>query len=216
MSVICINGTTKCKKKKILHISGFHAGYFIFTHQVHVGYLDGEGDGSRRIFSYYIGECGSTLYSWLAHAVPPTNTKLKPLLLPTRTYTNTHKRRTSHFKSTVTFLGPAKLWKCLSAAPQKPEILSISSSSISSESTVALSMQGWHRRFHPLIQNSSRYFSRHKRVCHTQTLTSTEHHISSIHLHFWVQLSYGRAFPQPNKNRKFLRFLHHQCHQRVL
>ena len=60
--------------------------------------------------------------------VPPTNTKFKPLLLPTQTgmpYTNTHKHRTSYFKST---------------------------------------------------------------------------------LHLWDQLSSGSAFPQPDKNRKFLRF----------
>ena len=61
-------------------------------------------------------------------------------------------------------------------------------------------------RFRPLIQNSSCYFSRLKRVCRTQTLTSTEHHISSLHLHFWVQPSSGSAFPQPDKTRKFLRF----------
>ena len=60
--------------------------------------------------------------------------------------------------------------------------------------------------FRPLIKNSSRYFSRFKRVCHTQTLTSTEHHISSLHSHLWVQLSTGSAFPQPDKNDKFLRF----------
>ena len=61
--------------------------------------------------SKYIGECGNTLYVGLAHAVPPTNTKFKPLLLPTQAgmpYTNTHKHRTSYFKSTLTFLGPAK------------------------------------------------------------------------------------------------------------
>ena len=61
--------------------------------------------------------------------------------------------------------------------------------------------------FHPLIQTSSLYFSRLKRVCHTQTLTSTERHISSLHIHLWVQLSAGSAFPQPDKNDKFLRFL---------
>ena len=69
-----------------------------------------------------------SLYVGLAHAVPPTNTKFKPLLLLTQT------------------------------------------------------------------------------GCRTQTLTSTEHHISSLHLHFWVQPSSGSAFPQPDKNQKFLRF----------
>ena len=76
-----------------------------------------------------IGECGSTLYVGLANAVPPTNTKFKPLLLPTQT---------------------------------------------------------------------------------GMPYTSTEHHISSLHSHFWVQPSSGSAFPQPDKNEKFLQFLHHQ------
>ena len=82
----------------------------------------------HRNICVYIGECGCTLYVGLAHAVPPTNTKFKPLLLPTQMgmpYTNTHKHRTSYFKSTLTFLGPAKLWKCLSTASQKPEILEV-------------------------------------------------------------------------------------------
>ena len=71
----------------------------------------------------YITGCGSTLYVGLAHAVPPTNTKFKQLILPTQMgmlYTNTRKHRTSYFKSTLTFLGPAKLWKCIFV--QKPEI----------------------------------------------------------------------------------------------
>ena len=61
----------------------------------------------------------------LQHAVPPTNTKFKPLFLPTQAgmpYTNTHKHRTSYFKSTLTLLGSAKHWKSISAARQKPEI----------------------------------------------------------------------------------------------
>ena len=60
----------------------------------------------------------STLYARLQHAFPPTNTKLKPLLFLTQVgmpYTNTHKHRTSYFKSTLTFLGPAKRWKCIFA-----------------------------------------------------------------------------------------------------
>ena len=63
---------------------------------------------------------------WLAHAFPPTDTKFKPLLLPTQTgmpFTNTHKHRTSYFKSTLTFLGAAKRWKLFSATRRKPEIL---------------------------------------------------------------------------------------------
>ena len=90
----------------------------------------------------------------------------------------------------------------ISGARQKPSFVAI----YSSESTVVLSMSGWHVLFHPLIQTSSRYFSRLKRVCRTQTFTSTERHISSPHSHLWVQLSAGSAFPQPDKNDKFLRF----------
>ena len=69
---------------------------------------------------------GSTLYVGLQHAVPPTNTKFQPLLLPTQAgmpYTNTHKHRTSYFKSTLTFLGPAKRWKSISADRQNWECL---------------------------------------------------------------------------------------------
>ena len=58
----------------------------------------------------------------------------------------------------------------------------------------------------PLIQNSSLYFTRLKRVYRTQTPTSREHHISSLHSHSRVQLSACSAFPQPEKNGKFLRF----------
>ena len=68
------------------------------------------------------------VYVGLAHAVPHTNTKFQPLLLPTQadmSYTNTHKHRTSYYKSTLTFMGPAKRWKCLSAARQKREIVAI-------------------------------------------------------------------------------------------
>ena len=76
----------------------------------------------------YVRKCGITLYVGLQHAVPPTNTKFKPLLLPTQAdiqYTNTHKHRTSYFKSTLTFLGPAKCWRSISADRQKREILAI-------------------------------------------------------------------------------------------
>ena len=76
----------------------------------------------------HTSESAVALYVGLGHAVPPTNTKLKPVLLPTQggmPYTNTHKHRTSYFKSTLTFIGPAKRWKSLSAARQKPEIFAV-------------------------------------------------------------------------------------------
>ena len=66
-----------------------------------------------------IREYGSTLYVGLAHACPPTNTKFKPLLLPTQTgmpYTNTHNHRTSYFKSTL------HLWVQLSAGSAFPQL----------------------------------------------------------------------------------------------
>ena len=75
-----------------------------------------------------IREYGSTLYVGLARAVPPTNINFQPLLPPTQAgmpYINTHKHRMSYFKSTLTLTGPAKYWKCLSAAPTKQEILAI-------------------------------------------------------------------------------------------
>ena len=85
--------------------------------------------GTRQIYRHiYIRKCGSTLYVGLQHAVPPTNTKVKPLLLPTQMgipYRNTHKHRTSYFKSTRIFLGPAKRGKTISATRQKTEILHI-------------------------------------------------------------------------------------------
>ena len=57
-------------------------------------------------------------------------------------------------------------------------------------------------RFHQLIQNSRLYFTQLKRVCHTQISTSTENHTSSLHSHFWVQLSARNPFLPPDK-RKF-------------
>ena len=70
-------------------------------------------------------------------------------------------------------------------------------------------------QFRPPIQNLSRYFSRlNGYTFRTQSLTSREHHISSQHPHFWVQLSAESAFPQPDKREKFLRFLQHN-NQRV-
>ena len=73
-----------------------------------------------------IRECGSTVLCRVGTWVPPSNTKFKLLLLPTQAgmpHTNTHKHRTSYFKSTLTFMDP-KRCKSLSAARQK-EILAI-------------------------------------------------------------------------------------------
>ena len=78
------------------------------------------------LVSLYIRECDNTLYVELQHAVPPTDTKFKPLLLQTQAgvpYINTHKHRTSYLKSTLTFVGPAKCWKSNSTDRQKREIL---------------------------------------------------------------------------------------------
>ena len=114
-------------------------------------------------------------------------------------YINTHKHTTSYFKYTLTFLCPAKRWKSISATRKNLEILAV----LSSESaTLYVGLE----HADPLIQNSSRYFSRLKWTYSTQTLTSTEHHISSLHLHFWVELSGGSPFRQPDKKGKFMRF----------
>ena len=75
-------------------------------------------------FLFTIRECGIALCR-VVTCDPSTNTIFKPLLIPTQMgmpYTNTHKYRTSYFKSRPTFLGPAKLWKFLSTG-QKPEIV---------------------------------------------------------------------------------------------
>ena len=72
-----------------------------------------------------IREC---YYAGWQHAVPPTNTKFKLLLLPIQAgirYTNNYKHRTSYFKSALTFQGQAKRWKSISAARQNLEILAI-------------------------------------------------------------------------------------------
>ena len=52
-------------------------------------------------------------------------------------------------------------------------------------------------------KNSRLYFTQPKRVCRTQIFTSTENHTSSLHSHFWVQLSARNPFLPPDKNRKF-------------
>ena len=65
---------------------------------------------------------GSTLYVGLQHALPPTNTKFKPLhLLTGIRYTTTYNQTALYFKSTLTFLGLAKRWKSISASHTKPE-----------------------------------------------------------------------------------------------
>ena len=58
-----------------------------------------------------IRECGRTLYAGFNMRFTSTNTKFKPLLLPTQAgipYTNFYKHRTTYFKSALTFLGLAK------------------------------------------------------------------------------------------------------------
>ena len=76
-----------------------------------------------RFFIIIIREYGSTLYVGLARAVPPTNTNFQPLLLPTQAgmpYISTE-----HHSPSLHSHGPAKRWKCLSAAHQKRQILAI-------------------------------------------------------------------------------------------
>ena len=108
------------------HISSLHSHLWVQLSAGSVFPQPDKNDKFLRFFIIIIREYGSSLYVGLQHAVLPTNKKFKPLLLLTQMgmlYTNTHKYRTSYVKSTLTFLGTAKLWKCLSAARQKPEIL---------------------------------------------------------------------------------------------
>ena len=88
-----------------------------------------------------ISECSSTLYVRLQHVVLPTNIIFKQLFLQTQMsipYINTHTHRTSYFMSSLTFLGPAKRWKPIAAARQKPEIVVVLHHQ--SERAVVLSM----------------------------------------------------------------------------
>ena len=81
--------------------------------------------GNSCNFFIILRECGSTLYIGLQHVVPPTSTKFELLLLLIQTgisYTNFHRHKT---KSTVTFEGPAKCWKSISANRQKWEVVAI-------------------------------------------------------------------------------------------
>ena len=92
----------------------------------------GKGSGCARL----------ALCIGLAHAVPPNNTKFKPLLFPTKFAMSTQTlTNTEHHISSLLF----HLWVQLSSesafrqSEKKKEILAISSSSIS-ESAAALSM----------------------------------------------------------------------------
>ena len=118
------------------HISSLHSHLWV---HLSAGRAFPQPEKNGKFLQFFIiREYGSTLFVVLAHAVPSTNTKFKPLLLPSQVgmpYKNTLKHSTAYFKSTLTFLGPAKRWKSISAARQKSEILVISSSSISSESS---------------------------------------------------------------------------------
>ena len=140
---------------------------------------------------------------------PLTNTKFKPLLLPTQVGmldTNIHNHKTLYFKSTLTFRDPAMCWKSISTTRQKPEILAIFSPFIIIRKCGNTLYVGLTHAVPPLIQNLSRYFSRLMWVCRPQTLTNTEHHISNLHSHLLVQLNGGSDFAQPDKNGKLLRF----------
>ena len=63
------------------------------------------------------------LYVELQHVVPPTNTKFKPLMLPTQAdITYTTLTSTEHHVSSG-FVGLAKRWKFISAAEKKNGII---------------------------------------------------------------------------------------------
>ena len=96
------------------HISSLHSHLWVQLCAGSAFPQPDKNDKFLRFFIIIIRECGSTLYVGLAHAVPPTNTKFKALLLPTQAgipYTNTHKHITSYLKSTLTFMAPAMCWK---------------------------------------------------------------------------------------------------------
>ena len=126
-----ISGENTALTRTEHHISSLHSHFLV---QQRAGSPFMPPTKTRKFLWFFIinlikiGECGGTLYVGLTHAIPPTNTKFKSLLLPTQMgmpYTNTHKHRTSYFKFTLTFLGPAKCWKSIYAARQKPEIIAV-------------------------------------------------------------------------------------------
>ena len=114
------------------------------------------------------------------------------------------------FQVYTTFLGLAKWWKSISAARTKPR------NSCNFFIINIIIIRVWGRTLYVRLQHvvpptNTKFkplFSRLKRVYHTQTFTSTEHHISSLHSHFWFQ-STGSPFLPTDKNWKFLWFLHH-------
>ena len=74
--------------------------------------------------------CGSAHKNKILADISPNSNGYIP-------YTNTHKHRTSYFRSTLPFLGQAKRWKSISATQQNPEIIAISSSSIRGQHAVS-------------------------------------------------------------------------------
>ena len=78
-------------------------------------------------FGDCIKECSSTLYVGLQHAVPPTNTKFKPLLLSIQVgicYTLHKRLQAQNIKVQVyTHISLAKRWKSISEAPQNRKFL---------------------------------------------------------------------------------------------
>ena len=112
-------------------------------------------------------------------------------------YTNTYKHRTLYFKSTLTFLGPAKFWKCLSADPTKTRNSCVF---IIRECCSILYVGLQHvvpptnTKIKPLLFPTQ---------AGTQTLISTEHHISS---HRWVHLSARSPFLLRDKIGTFFLF----------
>ena len=154
-------------------------------------------------------DCGSTLYVGLQHAVPPTYTKFKPLLLPTQAgipYTNAHKHRNyisslhSHFWVQLNggspYLPPDKKRKFL-----RFFIINIIIRECSSTLYVGLQ--------HAVLPTNTKFKLLFLPTQVGMPYTNTHKHrtlYSSLHSHSWVQLSTGSSFLLPNKNRKFLHF----------
>ena len=144
------------------------------------------------------GECGSTLYVGLQHAVPPTNTnssryfsRLKQVY-NTQTFTSTE----HHISSLQLHLWDQLVldvhFCCLTKTRNSCDFLIIniirecgSTLYVGLQHAVALT----NTKFKPLLEW----------VCCTQTLTSTEHHISSLYSHFLVKLSSGSPSLPPTK-----------------
>ena len=153
-----------------------------------------------RSISHTIRECSSTLYVGMAQPAPPTNTNF----FSTNPTSGGYLWRLTCIEHQIWSL-PSLFWRSQFLATAKNcRFLQFIHHHNNNNQKV---------RKHSLcrvVTCGSAHKYKIQAVTQTgipyTTLTGTEHHISSLHSHFWVQLSAGSSFLPPDKNRKFLWF----------